>query len=138
MTAAAANLASAARTPPSPAARSIGVHLTPYAPGCSRLPPGHYRRWRFFLGETAFDVVRQTLHKLCLRPGQVRASVQANGDIALSNRDRLEPYIEGDPAHDDPAPLALLFEDITLRDVEAALTDLARRGWTPPTAGAVQ
>lgn len=132
--------ASAARS--APAVRSISVHLTPYAIGCNNLAHDDDRRWKTWWNLPALDVVRKVLARLRLKPGQIRAARQVNGDIALSLADQSEILIEGDPANDDPAPLALLYGDLTLGDVEAALRDLHRRGWIPstlnPSLGAVQ
>lgn len=116
----------------------IGVHLTPYAIGCDQLGHNDDRRWKIWLAVPVLDIVKKVLARLRLKPAQIAAARQENGDIAIGLVDRSQILIEGDPANDDPAPLALLFGDIALSEVTAALQDLHRRGWTPSTLGAAQ
>lgn len=115
--------ASAART----IGGQIGVHLTPFAPGCQDLAIGHPDRWRVYQGRSLETVLRSVLTRLARAAGDVAAEDCPAGGVDLTAR------IEG-----APRPLAVIFEGAGLAAVAETLATLARRRWSPEGANPLE
>ncbi len=109
----------------------IGVHLTPYAPGCGHLMIGDPRRWRMFWAVGPVVALKATLRRLAVRPRDCRIEREANGDVALWG-----PYV-GSADYvlsldaDGRAPLAFIHDGLTVEGAERALGEIRKSGWSP-------
>jgi hypothetical protein len=102
--------------------RTVGVHLTPFAPGVAGLAIDNPKRWRTFYGTTPEKVLRSTLARLRLAPGAVQLAVSAAGDLDL--------LAEHEQALES-VPHAVFWDGLPEAEARAALEALRARGWTP-------
>lgn len=135
----AANLAAQRQAPPSVLTdasgariRTVGVHLTPFAPGVKTLPLDHPKRWRVFYGVTPSKIVRTTLKRLGLPARLARPGREVNGDVELlapvpPEELRLLSGLDG-----ELAPFAVFWDGLTLSELTETLDALSAAGWEPP------
>jgi len=116
--------ASAARTWP------IGVHLTPFAPGCEQLRIDDRRRWRTFYGRTVEEALRSTLSLLRLSPSACSAAQEGTDTVLLAAvRPELLKLVSSEPGA--VVPHALFWDGASLDQLQTAIADLTGRGWKP-------
>ena len=109
------------------AARTIGLHLTPFAPLAEKWGIGDPRRWKTFCMVTPDRAVRSALTRLRRAPGDVRAEIYAPADDVA-----LMAVVEGFGAEPGGRqPMAVFHDGLTLDETRAVLAQLTRAGWTP-------
>lgn len=103
------------------AKRTVIVHLTSYAEGCTTASISDARRNRTFWNWTIDRVLRATLTRIKRAPTTVRAAIDAFDDPVLIGA--TDPF--GD------VPLVAFWEGLDARELQDALAILARGGWRP-------
>lgn len=117
--------------------RTVGVHLTPFAPGARELPLDHPRRWHVFYGVSPSQVLRATLKRLRQSPRALTAALETapdldgRVDVSLMGHVPAEHLrqLSGDPEH---VPFAIFYDGLSLAETAEALAQLVAAGWEPP------
>lgn len=114
--------------------RTVGVHLTEFAPGCRGKRLQHPDRWRTFYGVTPAKMLRTVLRKLQLPPGALTVAGHVNGDVDLLIQVKPEDLrlVSTEADRVERAPIAVFWDGLTEAEVQGALDQLAAAGWTPP------
>jgi hypothetical protein len=116
-----------------PKPRTVGVHLTPFAPGCSSLGISDERRWKFLWGALPQPAMRSVLTRLNRAPAEITVETQPNGDLDLlatihAREDNHQLHLSD---ADGRAPLAVLWHGMTETEARAELAALTAAGWRP-------
>jgi len=98
--------------------RTVNANLTPFAPGYAPASVRDRARSQTFWERPLRGIIRAILTRLKRVPSTVPVETDARGDPVLSGE--VDPY--------GRAPLAFLWEGLTVPEIANALGKLARRG----------
>lgn len=113
--------------------RSVGVHLTPFAPHCEGLSVDNPRRWAVLRGVSPERALRATLKRINRAPAAVRLAAFDTGVDVLA-RPTVATLHKVADAEQDLAPFAHFTDGLTLSEAQAALDALKTAGWEPPAS----
>lgn len=118
--------------------RTVGVHLTPFAPGARLLAINSPKRWAVLYGYTPERALKATLKRLGRSPRSMSVAMDAPGDVSL-----MGPVAPADlglisALPDERVPFAIFHEGLTETEAAQALAALAAAGWEPPPATSTQ
>lgn len=116
--------------------RTVGVHLTPFAPHCEGLSVENRKRWAVLHGVSPERAVRATLKRLNRSPRAVRLQAFDTGVDVLS-RPTVATLHKVADAEQDFAPFAHFTDGLTLAEAQAALDALIASGWEPSSSSNV-